>query len=176
MRLEKMEVKIVKLDLEAHACMLGKLVGNLLMIEMAARLMVAKCAAGGDLGKTRPVFSQLTEGAWVDITSISNKEDLTWALDNYNRCVKCRQELKVDKRAIVFLRDVLAHGRTIGLGKPTFDRALTLFKFGRDVKDKKVQVTLRVDMTKDWFDKQSKMLLLAFGKMKEALDFESKEL
>lgn len=162
---------------ESHALLLGKLTGNLLTIELSARLMVAKREAGGDLKKTRPLLPQLKEGDWVEITPLSNNSDMRVALEKYNSCVRrSHPELTVDVDAIVFLRDALAHGRAFGVTDPEAGPYLRLLKFGRTAQNNKVQVTSRVDMTKDWFDSRAQMLSEAVSKVAKALDFEEKDL
>jgi hypothetical protein len=162
---------------DTHALLLGKLTGNLLSIELSARIMVAQQQAGGDLKSTRPKLPQLNEGDWVEITPISNNDSLSRALDNYNECVRpSSPELIVDTKAIVFLRDALAHGRAFGVTDKTSGPHLRLLKFSKEVQNGKVKVTLRVDMTKEWFDAQAAMLSAAVSKVAKALNFESKEL
>lgn len=159
---------------ETHAPLLGKLTGNLLSIEFLARLMIAMQEVGGDIKKTRPLVTQIQEGEWVELTPLSNKEDLRWVLDRYNKCVKHeRRELTVDTNKIVFLRDALAHGRQFGIQSTPH---LVLIKFNRKSKDRKVQVDLRVDMTKEWLNEQVAMLIEAISKVTKALGFSERQI
>ncbi len=159
---------------EQHVFRLGKIAGNLLSIESLARLIIELDRVGGNINDARPKFSQIREGDWVELTALSNKEDLTWALDNYNKRIKrARPDLAVDTKRIVFLRDALAHGRQFGIGKA---QHLILVKYHRKSNDRKVQVLLRVDMTKEWFDEQIAMLSESLSKMAIAAGFIEKEL
>ncbi len=163
-----------KLWRETHALLLGKLTENLLSIESLARLMVAMQEVGGDLKKILPLLTQIREGDWVELTPLSNKEGLTWALNNYNKCVRRDpRDLMVDTNRIVSLRDSLAHGRQLGMGT---EPHLILVKFNKKSKNRRVMVELRVDMTKKWFNEQTAMLTEALSKITKAIGFAEKKL
>jgi hypothetical protein len=164
--------------LEQHAFHLGKLVGNLLTIELQARMVIALQEVGWNLRKVMPPLPALKQDAWVELTPMSNKEDMLWALEKYNSIVKDqRPELKVDAKQIVFLRDALAHGRAFGLNVRGAGPELRLLKFGRKPNhERRVQVTLRVDMTKEWFDNMNHLVTSSMDKIQKALGWGEKEL
>jgi hypothetical protein len=159
--------------LEQHAFHLGKLVGNLITIELLARMVIALQEVGGNLRKVMPPLPAIKQGDMVDLTPLSNKEDMSWALEKYNSIVKnSRPELKVEVKEIVFLRDALAHGRAFGLNIPGAGLELRLLKFGRKPnRERKVPVSLRVDMTKEWFDNKNNLVTSSMDKIGAALNW-----
>lgn len=74
------------------------------------------------------------------------------------------------------LRDALAHGRAFAFGSHQ-RRYLRLLKFGTK-KDgqKRVQVTMTVDMTENWFSENLELLLEAIRRVTKALDYEMRDL
>jgi hypothetical protein len=155
---------------ENHALKLGKLVGNLLSIEMGARLSIVKL----DRHAVSKVFTQLPqvkEGDLVEWNAFTNADDLMQTLEKYNK--RAPLESKVEVTAIVNLRDALAHGRTFGAGNM---KHLRLLKFNRKQREGKVPVDLVQDMTNTWFDENIVMLTQAIEKIRIALDYDKKEL
>jgi len=100
---------------ESHALSFRKLVGNLLSLELGARIAIAKrdprLAA---LIQTQ--LPQVKEGDWVESNPLTNKDDLQQTLEKYNK--RATDECKIDFMRIVRLRDALAHGRAFGFGSP----------------------------------------------------------
>lgn len=154
---------------ENHALKLGKLVGNLLTIEMASRLAIVKL----DEYAASKVFSQLpqvNEGDQVEWNAFTNADDLRQTLEKYNK--RAPLKCKVNITAIVNLRDALAHGRTFGFGKM---KHLRLLKFNRKQHQGKVSVDLVQDMNDIWFDENIEMLNEAVNKVTISLDYEKRE-
>ncbi len=155
---------------EKHALNLGKLTGNLLTIEMAARMAIVK----HDDHAASCVFTQLPqirEGDLVECNAYTNSNDLRQTLQKYNKQV--HEDYNVDVTAIVNLRDALAHGRMFGYGDK---QNLMLLKFNRKKHDGKVLVELAQEMTNVWFSDSIEMLIKATEKVAGALDYEKKEL
>ena len=126
-----------KKNFEGHALNLGKLTGNLLSIEMAARIAIVKL----DKHSASQVFTELPqvkEGDQVESNAFTNADDLRKTLEKYNKYAP--NEYKVDVAFIVGLRDALAHGRTFGFGNIG---CLRLLKFKRK-KNNKGRVTVEV--------------------------------
>lgn len=155
---------------ENHALKLGKLVGNLLTIEMVARLAIVKLDQYF-ASKVITQLSQIKEGDLVEWNAFTNADDLRQTLEKYNKRAPLKN--KVDVTAIVDLRDALAHGRTFGAGNMKY---LKLLKFNRKHKEGKVSVDLAQDMTATWFDKNILMLNQAIDKITITLDYEKREL
>ena len=159
--------------IEEHARRLGQLVGNLLTIEMGARMVVAKL----DRWQERQIttqFSKVKQGDWVELSPLTNGDDLSQTLEKYNKYapVDCRVEV----RQIVRLRDALAHGRAFGFGPYTPATPLRLLKFGTKKQENKVEVMMAVDMTNEWFRENNKFLFDALKKITKALNYEMHDL
>ena len=155
---------------DAHALNLGKLIGNLQAIEMGARMAIVKF----DKWAVEQVQSQLPQvktGDFVELNAYTNKDDLTQTLNKFNK--HAPPECRINTKPIVSLRDVLAHGRTFGVGPV---RHLRILKFGKDATDGKVPVELAVDMTCDWFLENIQILNEALEKISKALNYEEREL
>jgi len=154
---------------ENHALNLGKLVGNLLTIEMAARLAIVKL----DSHAASQVFTQLPqvkEGDQIEWNAFTNSDDLRQTLEKYNK--RAPSTCKIDVSSIVNLRDALAHGRTFGSGEMTH---LRLLKFNRKKQQGNILVTFAQDMTGEWFRKNIEMLNFAIAKVATAIDYEMRE-
>src|SRR5947209_6682955 len=108
----------------AHALALGKLLGNLLSLEMAARMAILKLDTRAANLITQ--LSQVREGEWVETNALTNRSDLRQTLEKYNK--HASSDCKIDVAPIVRLRDALAHGRMFGFGAETRPH-LRLLKF-----------------------------------------------
>ena len=159
-----------KAQYELHALNLGKMVGNLLTIEMGARMAVVKL----DERVASQVQSQLPQvkaGDLVEFNAFTNTDDLRKTLEKYNK--RAPQNCKIDIASIVNLRDALAHGRAFGFESM---KSLRLLKFSRKVTEGKVVVELAQDMTDEWFKQNIEMLLSAIEKVRNAIDYEKREI
>ena len=151
---------------ENHALNLSKLNGNLLSLEMAARLAIVKY----DKHLASKVFTQLPQvkkGDHVEFNAFTNADDLKQTLDKSNK--RAPNEYRVDIAAIVNLRDALAHGRTFGFGGMD---CLRLLKFSRKQRDGTVEVELAQDMNEAWFQNNIELLNKALDKVTAALDYD----
>jgi len=159
-----------KVQFESHAMNLGKIVGNLLSLEMGARLAIVKL----DEKAAKQVLAQLPQvktGDLVEINAFTNSDDLMQTLEKFNKRVplNCRLDIKL----IVNLRDAIAHGRMFGYGSM---KHLRLLKFSRKANVGKVSVELVQDMTDAWFMQSILLLDSALEKVRIALDYEKREL
>ena len=155
---------------ENHASNLGKLIGNLLTIEMAARLAIVSL----DEHVASQVSTQLPQvkkGEYVECNAFTNSDDLRQTLGKYNK--RAPLDCKIDIDPIVDLRDVLAHGRMFGSGSIGH---LRLLKFNRKQKAGKVSVDLAVIMTPAWFSENIELLTKAIEKITTSLAYEIKVL
>jgi hypothetical protein len=160
-----------------HASLLGQIVGNLLTIELFARTAIALRETKGNLRLVKPFLPSIKQDEWVELTPLSNEEDMTWALDGYNNTVKkSRPDLMVDRKEIVGLRDAIAHGRAFGINAPGAGKHLVLLKFGKKPEKGKAQVLLRIDMTEEWFNQKIELLSRTINKLAEAMEWEKREL
>ena len=151
--------------METHALRVGKIIGNLQMIEMAARMALVKL----DKYKSSQVvtdLSQVKENDVIELNAFTDKSDLRQTLQKYNK--KVVPEFKVNINKIVSLRDALAHGRVFGCGHTPF---LRLLKFNRDTKNNKVKVDMSVEITPDWLISQIDFLMNEYSKVIKALDY-----
>jgi hypothetical protein len=156
-------------DFERHALNLGKLVGNLLTIEMAARMFIAKHDE-----KSSFIFSTqlptVKAGDLVDNDAFTNPDDLRQTLRKYNK--RAPSEYKVPIDEIVDLRDAIAHGRSFGFGNM---KHLRLLKFSRKKIGEKVKVDLVKDMDDEWFVVNICLLNTSIDKLTKSLNYETKE-
>jgi hypothetical protein len=149
-------------------------VGNLLSLELGARMAIAKRDARlAALIQTQ--LPQVKEGDWVECNPLTNKDDLQNTLQNYNK--RATDECKIDIMRIIRLRDALAHGRAFGFGSPQARPFLRLLKFSRKPDAHgKLQVTMAVDMTEDWFKENLNFLMSALQKVTIMMDYEMRDL
>ena len=158
-----------KPQFESHATNLGKIVGNLLSLEMGARLAIVKL----DERAAKQVQAQLPQvkaGDLVEINAFTNDDDLKQTLEKFNK--RAPLNCRLDIKAIVNLRDAMAHGRMFGVGSM---KQLRLLKFSRKAKDGKVSVELVQDMTDAWFLQNIQLLNSALEKVRITLDYEKRE-
>lgn len=154
---------------ELHALNLGKLIGNLLSLEMGARMVIVKL----DQRAARQVQTQLSQvnvGDQVEVNPFMNEDDFTQTLEKYNK--QAPHDCRVNIDPIVRLRDALGHGRVFGFGTV---KRLRLLKFSRKKTDGKVSVELAEDMTDEWFSEKIRMLGDALERVRKALDYEKRE-
>jgi hypothetical protein len=155
-------------NFEIHALKLGKLVGNLQTIEMAARMAIVKLDEYS-ASQVATQLPQVKEGGRVEWNAFTNSNDLRQTLEKYNK--HAPTECKVDVTPIVNLRDALVHGRTFGFGDL---KHLRLLKFNRKQDKGKVVVDMAQDMDDEWFDVNIEMLGKALNKLIDALDYDKK--
>jgi len=159
-----------KAPFESHAINLGKIVGNLLSLEMGARLAIVKL----DERAAKQVQAQLPQvktGDLVEINAFTNSDDLMQTLEKFNK--RAPLNCRLDIKSIVNLRDAMAHGRMFGYGSM---KHLRLLKFSRKANAGKVSVELVQDMTDAWFMQSIQLLDSALEKVRIALDYEKREL
>ena len=154
---------------ELHALNLGKLVGNLLSLEMGARMVIAKLDQRA-AKKVQTHLPQVKIGDLVEVNAFTNQDDLTQTLERYNKRAPLDCRINIDP--IVRLRDALGHGRAFGFGTV---KHLRLLKFSREETDGKVSVELSEDMTDEWFSEKIRMLGDALERVRKALDYENRE-
>jgi hypothetical protein len=158
---------------ESHALRLGQIVGNLLSLELLARMVIAKSKPDKS-GKVNADLARVKEGDWVGVDALTNSDDLNQTLEKYNK--RAPSDCRLDVNQIVRLRDALAHGRSFGqgpVGPPAF---LRLLKFSRKNRDGKVQVEICVEMTDEWFADSTIMLFDSLRKVARALDYDFRDL
>lgn len=160
-----------KANFELHALNLGKLVGNLLTIEMAARMFLAKHEEEFQ-SRITTQLPRVSEGDLVESDAFTNSDDLRQTLEKYNKRVPSK-ELACPIDEIVSLRDALAHGRTFGFGEMPH---LRLLKFSRKATEGKYRVELAQDMSASWFLHKNSVLESATEKLTQALNYEQRKL
>ncbi|ARU86737.1 hypothetical protein [Pseudomonas sp. M30-35] len=158
-----------KAKFELHALNLGKLVGNLLTIEMAARMFLAKHDEDFQ-SKIATQLPRVSEGDLVESDAFTNADDLRQTLQKYNKRAPNALAVPIDE--IVSLRDALAHGRTFGFGEI---QHLRLLKFSRKAAEGKHRVELAQDMSETWFVHNIRVLESALQSLTQALDYEQRE-
>jgi hypothetical protein len=151
---------------ELHPLCLGKLIGNLLTIELLARLFLHN--SGGQPQNLNELLRVKVE-EFVSLSPLTDGRSLREVLEAYNKSAK---NYPVETSRIVDLRDALAHGKVFGSGSIQTVTVLRLLKFKRNnKKDKKVQVTVAEDMTEAWFVDNIKFLEDSAEKIRIALGY-----
>jgi len=154
--------------LERHALNMGKLVGNLLMLELAARLFIS---AQDERNRVQIQIQHVKEGDRVPINPLTNGDDLRRTLEKYNK--RAPTTYRLDIAPIVRLRDAIAHGCMFGFG--SFDNVPRLVKFGMQKKSGTVGVTMVIDMTATWFTQNNTLVFAALNRVRLALGWEEQE-
>jgi len=158
---------------ETHASNLGRLVGNLQMIEMGARIAIAKRDAW-QAKREMVSLPQVKRGDLVEISPLTDTNDLRNTLERYNKFAPLECRVSVD--LIVELRDALAHGRVFGHGPQNSLSSLRLVKFDTDKRDNKVEVKMVVEMTDSWFKENIEFSMNALLRVAKAMDYGTREL
>jgi hypothetical protein len=130
---------------QEHLEGLGKVIGNLLTLELMLRVFLCE-AAGENLDYPNPGDTH------VDETHLTNRKSLKPIIVEYNSGLNLteRQQYAVDL-SVVEIRDALAHGR-IASSVAAFPA--TLYKFGDKDQSGKLVVE-RVDvLDKKWFSEK----------------------
>ena len=148
---------------------LGKIVQNLLSIELGARMAIDKLDIWKQ-GRAKTPLPLVTTGQWVDIDVYTNDNDLNQTLERYNKFAP--DDLKVDVKQIVALRDAIAHGRQFGI---IGSDVMRLVKFGKERRNNQVETLLAVDLAPEWFLPNLAMLSKALDKIGGALGYEKRE-
>ncbi len=125
-----------------HAESIGKLLSNLLSLELLARLFLAK-----KLGQEEFPEDKHKKGGFVTSNALTNYDTLDKVLKKYNR--NSEKKYHVDDKTLTGLRDCLAHGRILTNLQNNFFK---LFKFSRPDKNNTVEITHLLYMDKNWFD------------------------
>ncbi len=139
------------MELEEHARLMGRLVGNLQSLEFALR---AYLYAKGDPPHTPfppgQTLQSLKVGDMAPVNAMTDYSTLVQLIDRYNKLVgSTHPELQLD-RSLVSIRDGLAHGRVSALD-PADD--LVLLKFERP-STSGARVAYSVTLTNDWLQSQ----------------------
>jgi len=155
---------------ESHAANLGKIVGNLLSIEMGARMAIVKLDQRS-ASQVQTQLPQVKAGDSVEINAFTNSDDLRQVLERFNKFAPLNCRIDID--SVVNLRDSIAHGRTFGIGNMN---CLRLLKFARKADNGKLLVELAQDMNESWFLSSIQLLNATLEKVRIALDYDKKEL
>ncbi len=142
--------------LEMHALQLGKLVGNLMSLELLLRCVLAELEPDGP-----QVGLELKVGDRVPEAAISDYCALGQIIRRYSSAVPSADW--IDERLIVDVRDAVAHGRASTVVENT---PLTLVKFGKpDKASRTVEVMAVITMDEGWFQANVKAIAVAMEKV-----------
>jgi hypothetical protein len=146
------------MNAEEYATKLGKLVANLISLELVLRayFIARPGAAGTGLPAGVDVF-ELPEGYELVESDLTSWASLGGLVQRFNADAVSHGEPPIDS-AIVDLRDAIAHGR-ISASAPR-GSPMRLLKFDRP-RDGKVRITLNVALTADWFSDQTRRVAAA---------------
>lgn len=155
--------------LHDHAQYVGRIWGNLLGVEMAARKFIAENVPH-EKALVKSQLPQLKEDDWVELNVYTRQPGLANTLDLYNKYAPA--DCQVDAKALFKLRNTLGHGRMFGFGDQPMP--LRLLKFGEKEKTdpdgtRRVRVEVRADMTEEWFLENLNLTDDAFDKIGRGL-------
>jgi hypothetical protein len=152
-------------QLERHSCDLGKLVGNFQTLEYILRwfLYQEEGAPGIPVGVD---WHSLSIGDQLPVNALTNFDSLGSLIDKFNRIVgRTNPELLID-RALVDLRDALAHGR---VSAPMGTADVRLMKFGKPI-DGFVSTVFSAKLTSEWMEERRTDVMAAVRKVASASD------
>ena len=146
------------MELNEYACKLGRIHGNLMSIETSIRFFLQnqvdrrQITLESNLLTVHPDYDSLKVGDCVPENAITDFKSLEALIDAFDRGVAEKYpDLKLDK-ALITLRDALAHGRAFTLDPKL---PLLLVKFAKPV-DGKVRVEFAEHVTDEklleWFN------------------------
>lgn len=137
---------------ESYALALGKVVENLMSLEMLLRAVLQVLEPG-----TRAVnLAALKVGDIVSIEPITDYDSLRKLIRRFNASVP--PDDRIDENQLTDLRDAIAHGRVFAV---THGGPLTLVKFGRPDKSGKVKVDSMVVLDETWLAGQLRIVFAA---------------
>lgn len=141
------------MEQEQHPLNLGKLLVNFQSLEFVLRAFLWESEKDKEQnGSTyrELKLDKLKEGDIVAEDAFTSHDSLNVLINKYNQNPKISSAgLTIDK-AIVGIRDAIAHGRVFG---DTPQPPMTLLKFSKPI-NKRVKVTFSVDLTREWFNEQ----------------------
>ncbi|MCJ7729666.1 MAG: hypothetical protein MUO27_07300 [Sedimentisphaerales bacterium] len=144
-------------DIPMHMKKMGHLVVHLQSLEFALRAFLYNRESISKQQGPPAFLENIKEGDCVEVNAFTNYDTLGELIRKYNEMVALTHPaLCVDKN-IVDIRDALAHGR-IASTSPSPQAPQKLVKYAKP-KDGQVHVTHCFTLTKDWFDKQIKLVL-----------------
>ena len=148
----------MEIDREGHAIQVGALITLLQQLEFVARRAIAKAA--------QPQFSAaylrtIQPGDVVPKDPLNDYRTLWKVLEDFNEHAHADRQL--DVRALVDLRDQLAHGRVTAF-EPKFP--LTLLKFAKPSDNGQVRLLAKAEMTAAWFSEGLNLVKDAIDKVR----------
>lgn len=146
----------VDLDRE-HQASLGRLLTNMLSLEMLLRLYLFSKEGGTDSHKFN--IDSFKEGDIVPKNHLTDPNfTLRPLIEKYNSyCKTTSGELCIDPN-LADTRNALVHGRVLS-PDPTFSK-IRLYNFVKE-KEGQIRMAFTVSMTKEWFAKQIKLFFNA---------------
>ncbi len=146
-------------DEEDHVRSVGALIANLQSLEFLLRgflSTVYDSDANGLLPDMPKDWTGLRASQIVPVNHMTNYDNLGELIDKYNTYMENRNKaLMLYRKAVVELRDALAHGRVFQEQSHT---RFQLLKFDKP-RDGKVFVTFSQTMDKQWFKYQAEFVI-----------------
>lgn len=136
-------------ELNQHISNVGQVVVQLHSLEFVVRAAVTNLDKSG---AHPPDLDTLVVGQWVEAGPMTSYDPLGPAIEKFNTLAP--ESKRLNREAIVGLRDMLAHGRVFSdVASPPF----RLLKFGKE-KGGRVPVEAVIIMTDGWFREQLGLL------------------
>lgn len=145
------------MDIAAYSTGLGRLVTNLMSLEVMLRAHLARSVGAGF-----PAFFTLKAGDEVPLNPMTDYRSLGKLIDAYNASVSAGYRLAKDD--IVGLRDAVAHGRTVS---PEKGGLIQLVKFSPP-HGKTVRVEFAATLDEAWFTRQIVFVCNEYEKVRAA--------
>jgi hypothetical protein len=141
---------------------IGKVLSNLQALEFVIRLFLYELKkTDSNLQIQSFDLQSLSAGKWVPETPLTNYDTLGQLIKKLNAELRDRGISSQVDPSVVGLRDAIAHGRVLSL-RP--EGPFSILKFSKPVNGK-VQVTVAVEITPDWFKKQIEWSLAEVNKV-----------
>ena len=155
-------------EIEFLTLSLGKILLNLLELEMFARIFI-ESRKNPDISKREGIsLPNIQLDSIVERNLLTGIEPLGAILDRYNR--ECSIKYQVERDKIVFLRNALAHGRVFGegeMGNPSF-KLLKFKKLNNEDKNM-VKVECATYMDRTWLNDKVNFVNEEINKIREAV-------
>lgn len=150
---------------ENHAAIpdrLGRLVANLLSLELSLRLFLLK-VDGDDFVDANPHAASV--GEWVNVNALTDFRPLSQILKRYNELAESDGASSISSE-IVVLRNAIAHGR---LGAVSGEDSFRLIKYGQP-DGGRVPVEFNQECSEQWFKEENGLLRDAINKVNQRMN------
>ena len=139
---------------DEHCKLLGQLVGSFQSLEFILRGYLQELPSARPIGIPYGTdIYAFPAGTELPESELTSYDTLGVLINKFNKEIKKQGLTTIDKKALIDVRDALAHGR-VSSSAP--DDTLRLLKFDKPDNKGCVRVVFNQQMTKEWFKDQVK--------------------